>query len=288
MRLICPNCGAQYEVPDDVIPAAGRDVQCSNCSHTWFERPGMSEAEEDGLTPPPPPEGEYPVEPQPAPTPIDQDDAPAAEMEQGEEEPEPEYEPEEKPEVSGPEPAPAPEPQRRELDPAIADILRQEAARERAQRDGSASDGLQSQPDLGLDAPLAPEDQRAEEARRRMARLKGERAPAPAVAGVGARSDLLPDIEEINSTLRSSAERGESDPVEDAAISQNRRSGFRRGFMTVILLAVLAAVIYIYAPRIGAAVPQLEPVLTSYVNWVDSLRLWIDLKMQDFIASDAA
>lgn len=38
MRLICPNCGAQYEVPDDVIPASGRDVQCSNCGDTWFQK----------------------------------------------------------------------------------------------------------------------------------------------------------------------------------------------------------------------------------------------------------
>lgn len=38
MRLICPNCGAQYEVPDSVIPETGRDVQCSSCGHTWFQR----------------------------------------------------------------------------------------------------------------------------------------------------------------------------------------------------------------------------------------------------------
>ncbi|MEO1734275.1 MAG: zinc-ribbon domain-containing protein, partial [Pseudomonadota bacterium] len=37
MRLTCPNCGAQYEVPDEVIPEAGRDVQCSNCGTTWFQ-----------------------------------------------------------------------------------------------------------------------------------------------------------------------------------------------------------------------------------------------------------
>ncbi|NBR91243.1 MAG: hypothetical protein EBS68_15290, partial [Rhodobacteraceae bacterium] len=29
MRIICPNCGAQYEVPNDVVPETGRDVQCS-------------------------------------------------------------------------------------------------------------------------------------------------------------------------------------------------------------------------------------------------------------------
>ena len=37
MRLTCPNCGAQYEVPDEVIPEEGRDVQCSNCEKTWFQ-----------------------------------------------------------------------------------------------------------------------------------------------------------------------------------------------------------------------------------------------------------
>ncbi|MEN8840042.1 MAG: zinc-ribbon domain-containing protein, partial [Octadecabacter sp.] len=57
MRMICPNCGAQYEVADDVIPASGRDVQCSNCGHTWFEQPGASETAELGApieTPPEP------------------------------------------------------------------------------------------------------------------------------------------------------------------------------------------------------------------------------------------
>ncbi|MGJ5621471.1 zinc-ribbon domain-containing protein, partial [Sulfitobacter sp. MF3-043] len=33
MRLICPNCDAQYEV----MPTDGRDVQCSNCGQTWFQ-----------------------------------------------------------------------------------------------------------------------------------------------------------------------------------------------------------------------------------------------------------
>lgn len=37
MRLICPNCDAQYDVADDVIPEGGRDVQCSSCAHTWFQ-----------------------------------------------------------------------------------------------------------------------------------------------------------------------------------------------------------------------------------------------------------
>ena len=36
MLIKCPNCNAQYEVPNDIIPAAGRNVQCSSCSKTWF------------------------------------------------------------------------------------------------------------------------------------------------------------------------------------------------------------------------------------------------------------
>ena len=36
MLIKCPNCNAQYEVPNDIIPVAGRDVQCSSCSKTWF------------------------------------------------------------------------------------------------------------------------------------------------------------------------------------------------------------------------------------------------------------
>ena len=39
MRLTCPNCGAQYEVPAEVIPETGRDVQCSDCGTTWFQLP---------------------------------------------------------------------------------------------------------------------------------------------------------------------------------------------------------------------------------------------------------
>ena len=47
MRLICPNFSAQYEVPADVIPAEGRDVQCSNCQETWFQTHPDTEPQTD-------------------------------------------------------------------------------------------------------------------------------------------------------------------------------------------------------------------------------------------------
>ncbi|SEH63869.1 MJ0042 family finger-like domain-containing protein [Paracoccus alkenifer] len=46
MRLICPRCGAQYEIDASAIPAAGRDVECSACDHIWRARP-----EGDGFDP---------------------------------------------------------------------------------------------------------------------------------------------------------------------------------------------------------------------------------------------
>ena len=38
MQVICSNCGARYAVNPLAIGPAGRTVQCSRCSHRWFER----------------------------------------------------------------------------------------------------------------------------------------------------------------------------------------------------------------------------------------------------------
>ncbi len=280
MRLICPNCGAQYEVAEDVIPEAGRDVQCSNCGHTWFEQPGASVADEDGdaraaaalhadLEPDisPVPNATIP-EPQPAPEP---DPVPAAEPE-----PEP-----------IPEPAPAEPPVRQELSSDITDILRQEAEFEQSAR-LAEQNALETQPDFDLSHDIdetyqSPRPQEPAEA------PAEERAAPMAAAAVSAvmhqeveapRRELLPDIEEINSSLRPDAAPTETDYAED---EPRPRSGFRRGFMLMVLLALIALALYIFAPQISAAVPQVEPALTSYVNWVDAKRIWLDMKVQGFL-----
>lgn len=38
MRLTCPNCGAEYDVPEGLIPPAGKHVQCTACHTRWFMR----------------------------------------------------------------------------------------------------------------------------------------------------------------------------------------------------------------------------------------------------------
>ena len=44
MRLTCPNCGAEYEVPEGMVPAAGRHVQCTSCHTRWFVRGAARDA----------------------------------------------------------------------------------------------------------------------------------------------------------------------------------------------------------------------------------------------------
>lgn len=41
MRLTCPACEAQYDIDEALIPAAGREVECAACGHSWHQ-PGRS------------------------------------------------------------------------------------------------------------------------------------------------------------------------------------------------------------------------------------------------------
>lgn len=265
MRLICPNCDAQYEVPDEVVPTDGRDVQCSNCGQTWFQHhpDHMPQEEDSGI------DG------------VDID-APAPDEE-----------------VSPPPPPPLPrqqEPVRKQLDPAVADILRQEAEAEHEARQKRQSEPLESQPDLGLDShddsDDAP-DRRAREAQKRMARMRGESEPvsdaAVNAAAISSRRDLLPDIEEINSTLRTGKNRtggtaSDNSPHIEAPTTKKRKRGFRNGFLTMVVLFAALAALYIYAPQIAKAVPQVDPYLSAYVTWVDQTRLWLDGHIQNLLA----
>lgn len=254
MRLICPNCGAQYEVPDEVIPVAGRDVQCSNCGHTWFQT-------REGPEEPAPPA----AEPKPAVAPPASDEPPAAEgaPEPSAEAPEPEVASDafaETPKSADDTEATTPRPR---LDPEVAEVLREEAERESRAR-AAESQPLESQPDLGLDdgGPQAASDMEND-------------ARGPARNSERSRGSLLPDIDEINRGLRPA--QAEAEPVSEPEPSPDapeRRSGFSRGFALALLLGVVMVALYSQAGRIAAAVPALAPLLEAYVSALDALRLW--------------
>ncbi|MBY5973832.1 zinc-ribbon domain-containing protein [Ferrimonas balearica] len=358
-------------MPDAVIPAAGRDVQCSNCGDTWFQGPvdtsddGQAAGRPIGAAAPPAPRvsprrprsdstrdveasgpaaataPEAAAEPEPMPeseaetgtesaltgdgTRFESTDPYGAEptdTARPERDEEPGSEPmswpaahDEAVEATTPSPAPLPrtEPaappqswadengeededdlgpapmsgaRRRELDPSVRDVLREEAEHEakvRAREGG----GLESQPELGLSDPERETDRREREARARMARLRGKPAPAEDSgddeAHAASRRDLLPDIEEINSSLRSRNQRVEDETEyeeEDPAVRRN----FRRAFTLPIFLAAIGVLLYINAPRIATQIPQAAPILRSYVGGVDQGRIWLDANVRELIA----
>ncbi|CTQ48597.1 zinc-ribbon domain-containing protein [Jannaschia donghaensis] len=358
MRITCPNCNAQYEVGDDMIPSEGRDVQCSNCGTTWFQdgRPRAASAvQERAVRRPGRRATDLPVEDDE----VDDDD-------------------------DIPEPVRA-RARRVEPDQQTLDILREErdlaerrhddegtseGSRDTASdddRDGDVPDVVGSQDamiegapgndtpdknapddnatDDGGDADETPSDdqdetsdprQKAAAERARMAAAatlarargsarggRGTRTVTPAeepdidvsdviaetlrdaaapsgddgvddngdpfdgtdttndapVSARAARRELLPDIEEINSSLRPDERAAEAEAAADAEAEAprmaKRMSGFRLGFLTVCGVILILVGIYVFADHIGEAVPQASTVLTKYVAWVDVQRMTI-------------
>lgn len=354
MRLVCPNCDAEYEVTEDAIPDAGRDVQCSNCGHAWFQMSLMREAEDEATSAvfDPPPGFDLPHTEQRTAPPAARDTtmpvtsatfAPVAESR-----------PETGPLVRGdagltisgipnqvlsdvilpdavdpgltaahpaaPNPiAQTPPdaeeydafttpPSPRTIDDSVLAVLREEAEREIAARRDDAAPRLETQTEMPLSAPQAPPaGPELRGAARHIARMKGldpdaaDAAPPPTEATrapdlrtadplrPSARRDLLPDIEEINSTLRASNDRSDLDRVatrQAAAGGAPRnapRDGFRSGFILTLMIAVLLVVCYAMAPRLSAQFPQVSGTLQGYVAMIDAARLWLDGAMRTVI-----
>lgn len=66
MILTCPACDTKYVVKDGAIPAAGRQVRCASCKHSWHQDPEPGLAEQESVAVdfggPPPPMAEEPGE----------------------------------------------------------------------------------------------------------------------------------------------------------------------------------------------------------------------------------
>ncbi|MFO7757407.1 MAG: zinc-ribbon domain-containing protein [Roseovarius sp.] len=241
MRLTCPNCGAQYEVPETAIPEAGRDVQCAACGEAWVQhRPGAASS----------PNEHGPAKPE---------DASAQE----------------------PQAAPA----QRRLDPEVADILRAEAARERAQRAAEATGAADPAPrEPSSDPSAAPSPQPSPEpplqgATRAIA--AAATAPAPLVSP----KTTLPDPEDINASLTQGG-RASRDGVEEplATSVPDTRSGFAAGFWVAVIVFGLAAGVYLGAPELVELVPEAEAPIERYVAAVDAARLRLDALVDRMMA----
>ncbi len=304
MRLVCPNCDAQYEVDDAAIPLAGRDVQCSNCGHAWFQRPPEIEAEEElddeiflsddevRLAEPAAPQAKAEAGPVPD-ADVTQPLPPSSIAPGGSAEPieakAATYDPEEFEEDEPPPPVAEDGPARKPaLDDALMAVLREEAEREAAVRRAEAPKAIETQTEMGL-RPAAPVPPSVLAARERFAELSIDREEVvedddpEIVTRPASRRELLPDIEEINSTLRASSEpRGDDEetflpppePLPDG------RSGFRSGFLLMVLVATGLWLTYVMAPRIVAQIPASASAMGAYVEAVDKARVGVDAALQ--------
>ena len=290
MRLICPNCDAEYEVDGAAVPEGGRDVQCSNCGHAWFQQPpnviaaredeaALYDAPPGTVAPthrpdaaPSPPEVSEPAGP-------DAEAAIAAPAEAAIAPPAPNPPAPNPPAPNPPAPnTPAPNPPApsgRSLDENLMAVLREEAERETTARKAEAG-GIETQTEMPLSGAPGP----ATAAMRKISRLRGEPEPKPVPDAPRPRRELLPEIEEINSSLRAAGEKRDvdqgavADTLDEDAVPAS--GGFRRGFVSVMLLVILLAALYIAAPVIEARVPTLAGPMAAYVEGVDATRIWLD------------
>jgi len=319
-----------------MIPPEGRDVQCSNCSTTWFQ-PGRR-ADQAAQAARPTSQTPETGDGLPASDDVDWNrvvDANAAESSgaspQGLEARDPQPEPETTPEsgqspvaeaepdtaaASRPEPeaglrteapeADADEPEdtdtdipagvaaamaasavaastvtsqtnRPELDPTLRDILREEAEREARLRQAEAT-GVETQAEMPLDEePAASQHPDRVDLEAAADAFDPEAAKGDDHASRGA---LLPDIEEINSTLRDSGDRSgdEADASDIDTIDKTprRRHGVRIGFLLIVLLAIAGLFVYTSGDQLVDMVPGAEPAVDGFTQVVNDVRFWLD------------
>ncbi len=298
MRLQCPNCDAEYEVGASAIPFEGRDVQCSNCGHGWFQAHPDFEADyeiESVLYDPPPPLAQGKEVPAPLPRrELDPEALRVLREEVALEEAKRAEDAARATPAAAPvaKPAPHVDGPEAELDAMVAKDAR--GVQLGAQPDVQATANLSGQDtddDLrDIEAELdAQHNARAENAQfaapsprvspRRVARLKGLNDDAVVhTAPMFAAPQTGPKTGPQNGSilLQPSAELAQGQDLgrdfATATPKPRQKSGGRAGFYSVMLGALLAAAGYVFGPDLANAVPELAEPVGQYITFVNSLR----------------
>lgn len=155
------------------------------------------------------------------------------------------------------------EPDRRPLENSMLAILREEAEREARSRRADAS-----LLEMHGDAVAAVIPDHAQ----------------PTSVLARRRSELLPTIDDVSSTLApTAADEAARAAAHHAARQQSLagyRAGFRQGFLSVMVVAMSALALYLYSPDIMRQMPSTRPVLVGYMGKVNTLRHWLDGKAE--------
>ncbi|MFT6104058.1 MAG: putative Zn finger-like uncharacterized protein [Paracoccaceae bacterium] len=255
MRLICPECGAQYAVEDGLIPASGRDVQCSNCQANWFEKPDATEAPhqqaETGQT------GATATDTiAPPRRPVDDDVMSVLRQEAARERAARHKETRTPQDTTADSPDQSVTPPTHTTAPPATSTPETLASQTPAPDRPASSDG-------SLPAGGAEETARI--------------AAAAALAMRQAkRRDSLPDIDEINSTLDPRMPDRAHEYDAHTSPRTKPKGGFWIGFSTLALLSAVAVGLYVQAPNVILRVPDAQIAIERYTSTVNTARLWLD------------
>lgn len=298
MRLQCPNCDAEYEVVASAIPFDGRDVQCSNCGHGWFQAHPDFEVDyeiESVLYDPPPPLAQGSEAPLPIPRReldpearrVLREEVALEEAKRAEDAARTNASAKPMPQADGPEAV---------LDAMVAKDARDQRSSAQSDRqsdrqsdgqaDGQANiyrSGPDSDTDLrDIEAELdAEQNAQAQNANfgspsprvspRRVAKLKGlNDDAAPQTAPVSA----APQTARMTPQPNADVEQGQDlrNDFTPAIPKPRKKSAGRGGFYVAILGAFLAVAGYVFGPEMANAVPELAAPVGQYITFVNSLR----------------
>lgn len=246
-RLNCPGCGAEYVVPQDAIPAAGREVECSRCERVWqAQRPK---------------DPSRPLDLADFTAPLAQDDDDAAAP-------------------------PLLRPASKRLSPDILDILRDEVEHERRLREaeGDPDAPRPAMPAGGMtdnDWPATTVTMPAQDVTPSggrpttptVIRHLPPRPPAaqPKPAPRRPRPAVQPPAPEPVAMA----------PVEDAAPQPDARRGYGTGFGISMLVTAALLALYMATPMMAAKGLPMADQLTGLRAEVDQARQWLSATLID-------
>ncbi len=262
MRLICPNCNAQYNVDEALIPEEGRDVQCATCKKTWFQEKSFANSPLKLTMPVSPPKhspGDRVRSTGPA-----GPAGPAAPRKTMGASPKPAPKPEEEFEIEA---ASAPpindQVDRDELRRAVEEELAVKAATE-------ANAATTDEPDEDTELLKSLREQLAE------AGSDFDSGPATSSkrsvikaaesAGIPADELLADRSRKVNPSDIS------IEFVEEMNKTRPRNRGIGGGLITALILAGIAAGTYLFRGDITEAYPPAAPILDQYAMTVDKAR----------------
>lgn len=108
-----------------------------------------------------------------------------------------------------------------------------------------------------------------------------DRKADPSRRPKGDRKAMLPDVEELDASLRSESEEPrrrnrEMMNAHEEEIAKAGKGGFRRAFIWTLFIVALLIALYVLRPQLVAALPPAAMVLDPYAAAIDSIRALIN------------